>query len=317
MAANFLCQSLKLRGKDGVAVLGHKSVKFLTFIHFLKFKVFVVHLTFHCCAQANLANGILGGKAVCSHKLVHAVIGAWCHYVMFNEDALALCGADHGQGFITVLEVRAGLTGALLNQLGAVERIRIHCHKGGEAVSAVDIEGLGDGAESVGGIEVSPVLLVELQAPVVPIFVPVGIQVVVIGAFHVDNVSKHALLGHGEGRELKEVIAAVFKDHAVLAGTLRGVYKVPACLEGFCRRNFQGNMLAVLHGIECHGNVVDPVCADVHKVHVRVLAELLVGFLISCINLGGHAAAFQYLEVFLCPVRFYVTDSCNVAAGHV
>ena len=139
---------------------------------------------------------------------------------MLNEDGLTLLGAQHGHGDVTVLEVRAGLTGAGCNMLGTVERICVHGHKCGEAVSAVDIENLAYGAESVGRIKVSPMLLVELKAPVVPVTAPIGIKVVVIGTFCMDDVSENTLLCHGKGCELKEVIAAVFQNHAMLAGAL-------------------------------------------------------------------------------------------------
>ena len=102
----------------------------------------------------------------------------------------------------------------------------------------------------------------------------------------------------------------------MLAGALRCVHKVPAGLKGFCGRDFKGNVLSVLHCIEGHGNVVYPVCADVHKVHVRVFTELLVNLFIAGIYLGGHSAAFKDLEVLFCPVRLYVADGCHVASGN-
>ena len=317
MAADFLCQGLKLRGKDGVAVLCHKGVQVFAFIDFFKLKVFVVNVSGVLRPKANLAHGVFGGIAVCAHKLVHAVIRAGSHDVVLNEDALALCGADHGHGFVAVLEIRAGLAGELLYVLRAVEGIRVHGHKRGEAVSAVDVEGLCNGAESVGGIEVSPVLLVELQTPVAPVLAPVGVKVVVVGAFNVDDVPENALLRHCKGGEFKEVVAAVLKDHAVLAGALGGVHKVPAGLKGFGRRNLQGNVLAMLHGVKGHGNVVDPVRADIHKVYVWVFAELLVHFLVAGIYLCAHAAALKDLEVLFGAVRLYVADGGNVAAGNI
>ena len=76
-------------------------------------------------------------------------------------------------------------------------------------------------------------------------------------------------------------------------------------------------MLAMLHGVKGHGNVVDPVRADIHKVYVGVFAELLVHFLVAGIYLCAHAAALKDLEVLFGAVRFYVADGGNVAAGNI
>ena len=52
--------------------------------------------------------------------------------------------------------------------------------------------------------------------------------------------SKRTLLRKLQGHHLEEIIAAVLQNHAVPAGTLGGIDKVPAFLEGIGGRHLDG-----------------------------------------------------------------------------
>ena len=234
---------------------------------------------------------------------------------MLQQDGLSFLGPEHGHGDVAIGE-RLVLHAGRLGVFGTVERIGVHGHQGGEAVSAMDVKSLADRTESMCGIEVAAIFLIELQPPVFPVSLPERIQIVVVGAFGMDDFTENTLLSHGESRELEEIVAAVLKNHAVPAGTLGSVHQIPASLQGFGRRNLDGYMLAVLHGIQGHGNVVYPVGADVNEIHVGVFAERLIRGFLSAVHIGGKALSLKILQALLGTVGFYVTDGGHMAAGH-
>ena len=81
---------------------------------------------------------------------------------------------------VSVLEFRVLDTAPGPQDFLAVDGLGIHRDEGGKPVSAVDVKRLGHRSESVGRIEVSPVGGIELKAPVLPILVPIEIEIVVI-----------------------------------------------------------------------------------------------------------------------------------------
>ena len=82
-----------------------------------------------------------------------------------------------------------------------------------------------------------------------PVLVPELIQAVVISAFGMDNFAEETLLRHVQGRELKEIVNAVFQHHAVQALAFGLIYEGPNLFQGGSRRHFYSHMLAVLHCI--------------------------------------------------------------------
>ena len=71
-------------------------------------------------------------------------------------------------------------------------------------VSAVNVHCQTYGAESVRGIDISPVVTVVIHPPVVPIFIPEGFQIVDVGTFTVEQIAENAVLGHVETGEFEE-----------------------------------------------------------------------------------------------------------------
>ena len=84
----------------------------------------------------------------------------------------------------------------------------------------MNIDNLAVRAETVGRIDITAMLLVEVKPPVVIICIPERLEIVDIGTLGVENLAEKTLLGHIEASELKEVIDAVLKHHAMLPGAL-------------------------------------------------------------------------------------------------
>ena len=70
----------------------------------------------------------------------------------------------------------------LLGDLQAVDRLGIHRHEVIHLVAAVDVQQLAGGPEAVRGVYVAAVRLVEIEAPVTLVIIPVRLEVVDIGA---------------------------------------------------------------------------------------------------------------------------------------
>lgn len=139
---------------------------------------------------------------------------------------LAVGSAHEGDGVVAVgAFVEAHL---LLYEFEAVDRLGVEGHEGLESVAAVDVHGLAYGTEAVGGIDVTAVVLVEVEAPVALVLVPVRLEVVDVAAGSVKHLAEETLLGHVEGGHLEEVVDAVLEHHAVPLGTLGRVDQLPA-----------------------------------------------------------------------------------------
>jgi hypothetical protein len=59
----------------------------------------------------------------------------------------------------------------------------------------------------------------------------------------------------------------------VLAGFLGGVDELPALVEILGGRNFHGDILALLHGIDSHRHMVVPVGSDIYEIYVWTPAQ--------------------------------------------
>ena len=282
-------------------------------------EVFVVRNAFHFNLLA------FDGVALCrvlvreaerAGELVLTAVRLRRHDVVLDFDHLALSGAEERRGVVAVLEVFTGFARGFFNEGLADEGVGVHGDEGCQAVAAVDIHRLADGAESVRCIDVAAVKLVVFQAPAeliflagFPVVFPEAAEVVDVSAFAANDFAEEAFLCHVERVELEEVVAAVFELDAVLAGTFRGVDEVPAVLHAHCGRHFDRSVLAVFHRIESDGNVVIPVGRDVNEVHVVTLAEGLVA-VFAVVN-GGVRKIEVVLLVDVVGTRFFVVAECD------
>ena len=84
----------------------------------------------------------------------------------------------------------------------------------------MNIEDLAVRAETVSGINISAMLLVEVKSPVVMIIIPERLEIVDVCALSMEHLPEETLLCHIEAGELEEVIYAVLNHHAMLPSTL-------------------------------------------------------------------------------------------------
>ena len=320
VASDLLCKSLKLRSKDRIAVVLKNCLEPVSRIGDLAAKVLVVSgsLGQGVVPQTELLDRILACIALAAHNLVHAVVRARRHHVVFHEDGLAFLRRDHRHREIGVLKVLTFLSGSGFHMLRAVHSLGLHRDKGLETVAAMDVHHLADRTEAVGRIDIPLDLLVEIKPPVVPIGVPERIQIVMIGTLSMENLSEQALLSHRKDGHLIEIIAAVLKHHAMLTGLLGHVDQSPDVLQRSRGRNLHRDILAMLHRIERDRNVMLPVSADVDKVDVVTLAEFLVG--LSGSGITGSLRQPPVLQGLLCglnPVGLDITKGVDLHARNV
>ena len=274
MSANFLGFLFNLY-RDGVEVFFHDHVAHLGRNEAVRveFGAFGQETGGEFVLQHSEAfDGVFVGKAFGAGKLIQAVVGPIGVDVMFNQESLAFLGLDHRGGHVAVGEVIDAHQ--FLGDFLAIVGRRAHTDEGLHAVAAVDIEGLAEGPEAVGGVDVAGMGLVEFKTPVFVVFAPIGLQVMDVGAFAMDEFAEHALLGHVEGGQLEEVVAAVLEHHAVALGLFGHVDELPAFFNGGGSRHFEGHVFAMLHGVGGHHDMGLPVGADVDEVDVIALAEL-------------------------------------------
>ena len=99
-------------------------------------------------------------------------------------------------------------------------------------------------------------------------------QVVNIGAFTVHDLAEYPLPGHVQGIQFKEIIAAVFKHHAMPLCFLGCIHKFPAFLKRSCRGHFGSRMFALFHRVHRNRGMQQPGCAAVNQVHILHPAEI-------------------------------------------
>ena len=293
---------LDFRSEERGAVLRHQLIEFCAFVD-----LFAAVGT----AQADLWNGVFAGETVRAHELVAAVVGAGGHDVVLQEDRPAARGADHRHREVTPAERDRVFARLRFEVAGAVEGGRVHGHKRLKPVATVDPQRLADRAETVCGVEVPTAVAVQFDAPVV--VAPAAFEVVVVGAFGMDNLAEKAAPGHLQGGEFEAVVAAVLEDRAMAAGALGGLHEGPALIQRLGGRDFQGDMLAVLHRVDGYFHVRAPVRADVDKVHGGVLAERAV------VRVRGEGAAGirRVRQTGAEKFGVYVAEGCEVAAGDI
>ena len=108
-----------------------------------------------------------------------------------------------------------------------------------------------------------------------------------IGAFGVEYLAEQPVLSHVERRQLEEVVDTVLEHHAVALCLLGSVDQLPALVERHGGWDFDGDMLAVLHGINRHRDVQLPRGADVNQVDVIAQAKFLPP-LLPAVRGGGR-----------------------------
>ena len=218
---------------------------------------------------------------------------------MLNLNYFTLRRTHKCRCVVAIAELSTLLTRAVLNKFLTHEALSVHSHQRSEAVAAMYVHALRNGAETMCRVEVATVLHVVLQAPVklrsvvivwvVPICVPVDVERVNVSALRAYDLAKETLLRHVERRKFVVVVAAILEDEAVETLTLRQVDKTPALLEVHCRGHLDSDMLAVLHSVLRHGVVVIPVGCDVYEVYIVALAQRLVAMLAIVYICGHHA----------------------------
>lgn len=86
-------------------------------------------------------------------------------------------------------------------------------------VSLVDTQYLSDRAQAVSQVWVSGMVFTVFQPPMFIITFKFSIsQIVYVGSLCIDNLTQQPLAGHILGSQLKEIVTAVFKHHAVKLG---------------------------------------------------------------------------------------------------
>ena len=182
----------------------------------------------------------------------------------------------------------------------------------------MDAQYLADRTNAMCGIHVAPVLLVVIQPPVVPIFIPEGIQVMAVGPFDVDDLTEKTAPGHFERSHLEKVIDTVLEHHAMLSRLLGLVDQAPDFIHVQGGGHFYGYVLATLHRIHCDGIVVKPVRTDIHQIDVLLFAEAAPGFLFAAVAAGRGRLAHtgQVGLAGLDPVGKQVAQGCHHGAGY-
>src|SRR3569833_135284 len=83
-------------------------------------------------------------------------------------------------------------------------------------------------------------------------------DVVDISPFPMYDLTKKSLTGHIQRQQLKEVVAFVFQEDAMLFSLFRGIHQDPAFFHRLCGRHLYRYMLAMLHGVNSHGRMPSP-----------------------------------------------------------
>ena len=119
-----------------------------------------------------------------------------------------------------------------------MNRLCIHSNERHHTIATVNVECLSHGTKAMGCIDITSVIFVVTHTPselVILVFLPIVrpevIQIMDICTLRTENLAEDALLSHVQGVHLKPVIAAVFKNHAVLARFFAQVDKIPALLQ--------------------------------------------------------------------------------------
>ena len=115
---------------------------------------------------------------------------------MLNEHRLTIDGADERRRLVAVLEIGTVLARQLLHHAGAIDGLGVDSHEIGHAVAPVDVQHLAVGTDAVGGVDVAAMLGIIVQSPVLPVGRPEVVEVVQIGALHMEHLAEESLLSH-------------------------------------------------------------------------------------------------------------------------
>ena len=271
--------------------------------------------------------GIFGCITLCAGQLIKAVVWLWVHDIVLNLHHFAFFRTHQSGCLVAVTIVVAGLAGFLLDIFLAVSALGVHSDEGLEAVTAMDVHGESDRAESVSGINVTTVLHVVLHAPsefvgvgaigVLPVVVPEVVEVMDVGSLAAKHFAKHALLRHVERVKLVPVVAAVLENHAVEACLLREFDELPALLEVHGTGHLNSRVLAVLQGTLGNGEVMVPVGGYIYEVDIGALAEFLVSFLAAIDGCRRQAGITEILLTSLSTSLNIIAKSNNLSAWNV
>ncbi len=88
-----------------------------------------------------------------------------------------------------------------------------------------------------------------------------------------ENLAEKSLSGHVEHDQLEGHIAIILEHHQVPSGPLGGFDQLQALLDRPGRRDFAGDVLAMVHGVDRHVGVHIPGSRDPDQVEVLALAE--------------------------------------------
>ncbi len=155
------------------------------------FKESFRQILFH---QSEAFDRIFVRKAFSTSELIKSVIWTISVNVVFDQDGLAFVSLNHGGGHVAIGKIIHAHD--FLGNFLAFVGWRTHRNQGLHAVAAVDVEGLAEGSEAMGGIDISLVSLVEVKPPVVPVLVPERVQAVEVRTFDMEDLSKEASLCH-------------------------------------------------------------------------------------------------------------------------
>ncbi len=182
----------------------------------------------------------------------------------------------------------------------------------------MNVEQLTGRPHAVGRIDVATMCLVVFHAPVVVILGPIGFEAMQVASLDVHQFTEDTVLRHIERCHLEEVIDAVFEHHAMELGAFCHVDHVPNLLHRQGCGHFASHVLAVLHGIEHHGSVVNPVGANVYKIDVRTFTNSLPGILAACISICfRHACCTQETLTRVGTLLMQVAERLDFHTGEI
>src|SRR5690606_18743834 len=103
----------------------------------------------------------------------------------------------------------------------------------------------------MGRIEITVSAGIMPEAPHVPFIFAEnpGNEIMNISSLPMYDFSKEALSSHIQGHQLKKIITGVFEHHAMLPGSFRSFYQLPAFLKGDGCRHFHSGMFVLFHGV--------------------------------------------------------------------
>ena len=223
---------------------------------------------------------------------VDARIGARAGVVVLDDDGAAELGLHDRRAHVAVDELLVARAVAVRFQafaeLGESE-LRGRDRDGElEGVAAADPHVLGDGAEPVGGVEVT---LQERRVAAAPVAGGVkearaglAALVVDVGALAMLEVAEEALALQVEHEELFLPVAAVLEDRAVALVFFGGVDDIPALVDRQPAVHFDEGVLAQFHRADGHRLVPFPRGGDIHHVEVFACDEFLPGVFVAAVD---------------------------------